>query len=198
MTTEPATGQQAPQKLQASNAAIWLAVISAISSVLIAWITARGTARGTTQDTIHDSKNQLSALNTETQSLKQQITSAKAEALPSVPPGTIVAWFNRDAPVPEGWAVCNGTQNTPDLRGRFLRGTSDQADVGTKGGDIEHSHEYAFNLPEDGRKASDKDWGDTPWRTGPNPARGTAPVTGTTKPASSLPPYYNITYIMKK
>jgi hypothetical protein len=37
-----------------------------------------------------------------------------------VPKGTIVAYWGSVAP--PGWAICNGTNGTPDLRGMFLRG----------------------------------------------------------------------------
>jgi microcystin-dependent protein len=35
-----------------------------------------------------------------------------------VPPGTIVMWSGNA--IPAGWAECNGTSGTPDLRGRFI------------------------------------------------------------------------------
>lgn len=43
-----------------------------------------------------------------------------------VPSGSIIAYYPKDGklidnPPPEGWAVCDGTNGTPDLRGRFLR-----------------------------------------------------------------------------
>lgn len=44
------------------------------------------------------------------------------------PPGIILAWKsgadadNRYAPA--GWAICDGTNNTPDLRGRFILGAN--------------------------------------------------------------------------
>jgi len=37
-----------------------------------------------------------------------------------VPSGTIVAF--RGSTAPSGWAICDGTNGTPDLRGRFIRG----------------------------------------------------------------------------
>jgi microcystin-dependent protein len=40
-----------------------------------------------------------------------------------VPKGSIIA-FNSDK-APEGWALCDGTNGTPDLRGRFIRMQSD-------------------------------------------------------------------------
>jgi microcystin-dependent protein len=36
-----------------------------------------------------------------------------------IPKGVIVAWNSKDAPA--GWALCNGQNGTPDLRGRFIR-----------------------------------------------------------------------------
>jgi len=36
-----------------------------------------------------------------------------------IPAGIILAWNGQTAP--EGWALCDGTNGTPDLRGRFIR-----------------------------------------------------------------------------
>lgn len=38
-----------------------------------------------------------------------------------VPPGTIVMWSGETAP--SGWSLCDGTNGTPDLRGRFVIAT---------------------------------------------------------------------------
>ncbi len=64
-----------------------------------------------------------------------------------VPAGTIVAWRptttqieNPDDPAkatirtPEGWALCDGQDGRPDLRGRFIRGTGELSEVGEIGG----------------------------------------------------------------
>lgn len=37
-----------------------------------------------------------------------------------VPPGVIVAWWGSTDAIPSGWALCDGTNGTPDLRGRFI------------------------------------------------------------------------------
>lgn len=39
----------------------------------------------------------------------------------SVPSGGIIAWWGTYNDIPAGWTVCDGTLNTPDLRGRFIK-----------------------------------------------------------------------------
>lgn len=51
-----------------------------------------------------------------------------------VPRGTIVAWYSSSGPVPAGWALCDGTSGTPDLRNRFLMGVGQFTGVGSTGG----------------------------------------------------------------
>ncbi|CAF1085592.1 unnamed protein product, partial [Adineta steineri] len=40
-----------------------------------------------------------------------------------VPQGAILLWSGAAHLVPQGWAVCDGTQGTPDLRDRFVIGS---------------------------------------------------------------------------
>lgn len=73
------------------------------------------------------------------------------------PIGTIVA-FNGGQSIPDNWVVCDGTNGTPDLSGRFIKGTSNRTEVGTTGGQTEikitstslprHSHDFKF-VPAD-------------------------------------------------
>lgn len=51
-----------------------------------------------------------------------------------LPPGTIVQWSG--ANVPEGWALCDGQNGTPDLRNKFIKG-SDTAN--NQGGSNTHT-----------------------------------------------------------
>lgn len=46
-----------------------------------------------------------------------------------LPPGIIVPYWGTTAP--PGWRICDGTNNTPDLRGRFLVGARPGLPVGT-------------------------------------------------------------------
>lgn len=56
----------------------------------------------------------------------------------------IKIWFGTAASVPQGWAICNGQQGTPDLRNVFLLGAGDDVlspDRGDTGGSATHDHE---------------------------------------------------------
>jgi len=70
-----------------------------------------------------------------------------------VPRGGIIAWYPGDQyrekrsdgtmkiRAPGGWAICDGTNNTPDLTDRFVRGANrDKSNIGIKGGSESHSH----------------------------------------------------------
>lgn len=45
-----------------------------------------------------------------------------------LPRGTIVMWYGSPTSIPQGWAICDGTNGTPDLRDRFILGCSDGED----------------------------------------------------------------------
>jgi hypothetical protein len=81
-----------------------------------------------------------------------------------------------------GWALCDGTNGTPDLEDRFVVGSGQTFFPGEVGGSTEHSH--TFLLPQSSSGSG----------TSPNNAK-----VGdyTTDPTSSLPPYYALSYIMK-
>ncbi len=55
-----------------------------------------------------------------------------------VPKGVINMWSGSPTDLPYGWALCDGTNGTPDLRGRFIVGynpsDTDYATVGNAGG----------------------------------------------------------------
>ena len=71
-----------------------------------------------------------------------------------LPRGTIVAFNGTTAP--KGWALCNGQNGTPDLRGRFIYGYGARqgSSVGRTGGEESHklivnempSHNHSMNL----------------------------------------------------
>jgi microcystin-dependent protein len=49
-----------------------------------------------------------------------------------LPRGSIIAYNQTSAP--KGWAICNGSQGTPDLRGRFILGNGGSRGMNTTGG----------------------------------------------------------------
>lgn len=51
-----------------------------------------------------------------------------------IPAGVIVMWSGSTGAVPNGWALCNGGNGTPDLRDRFIVGAGDTYDPGATGG----------------------------------------------------------------
>ena len=54
------------------------------------------------------------------------------------PPGGIIMWSGELSNIPDGWALCDGQNNTPNLSGRFVvgynAGHSDYATIGATGG----------------------------------------------------------------
>jgi len=51
------------------------------------------------------------------------------EAINGAPKGIIVMWSGRPSTIPNGWALCDGNNETPDLRSRFIVGAWDDVDV---------------------------------------------------------------------
>lgn len=62
-----------------------------------------------------------------------------------IPRGGIIMWSGSIAGIPTGWALCNGTNGTPDLRDRFVIGAGSAYSVAATGGSkdavvVSHSH----------------------------------------------------------
>ncbi len=53
-----------------------------------------------------------------------------------VPKGTIVSWYGDITNIPKTWVLCDGTHNTPDLRGRFILGYNPGQQTDPSGGSI--------------------------------------------------------------
>ena len=135
-----------------------------------------------------------------------------------IPSGVIVMWSGTKDNIPEGWALCDGSNGTPDLRGRFIVGAGvGDYTVGKTGGEERvtltldqipsHSHKF---LGDD----SLKDWGwswydegeDGKWdamsnNSGREDAHSHLYRTtsaGGSGSHNNMPPYYALCYIMKK
>ena len=62
-----------------------------------------------------------------------------------VPIGGIIMWSGSVATIPSSWALCNGTNGTPNLQDRFLVGAGSGYAVGATGGSanatlVSHNH----------------------------------------------------------
>ena len=128
--------------------------------------------------------------------------------------GTIALWSGSIATIPSGWALCDGTNSTPDLRDKFIvgAGTTSYA-PGTTGGALTHTHtvpvhnhsvdvDAATSGGNSGTRNGDNGHGTTVAENGHThscnpPATTTSDTSLTTNTGSSLPPYYALAYIMK-
>ena len=98
-----------------------------------------------------------------------------------LPKGTILA--HNQTTAPSGWALCNGTNGTPDLRGRFILGAGQGANLtnrninqlaGTETHTLtidqmpQHNHGGTTNTTGNHSHRADgfPDWGSLCWRNG--------------------------------
>ena len=79
--------------------------------------------------------NILSA-NTVTQPTNNRTTALATTAFVHnvMPTGMIIMWGGLVSNIPGGWALCDGTNGTPDLRDRFVVGAGNNYNVGDAGG----------------------------------------------------------------
>jgi hypothetical protein len=63
----------------------------------------------------------------------------------TIPSGVICMWSGSIATIPSGWALCDGTNGTPDLRNRFVIAAGGNYDVGATGDGSIPSHTHAFS-----------------------------------------------------
>ena len=133
-------------------------------------------------------------------------------------------WSGLLVDIPNGWALCDGTNGTPDLREKFVRGSADAVDPGGTGGAATHVHDFSGSVDNALGDHTHDFCGvtDTPgcggcdWtgQAGDYQEYGchTHEFNGctnscnlqhdhdyndTTSACSSLPPYYDVAFIMK-
>ena len=59
----------------------------------------------------------------------------RPEIVPDIEPrGVVKMWYGEASAVPEGWAICDGTQGTPDLRDSFIIGAGGKYALDARGG----------------------------------------------------------------
>ena len=141
---------------------------------------------------------------------------ATAAALAAFPAGGIIMWSGSIASIPSGWALCNGSSGTPDLRDRFVIGAGTLYAVNATGGSkdavvVSHTHAatvtdpghfHSYNQPvpsnaanppgSSGSQASATNTGTK--TTGITVTNASTGVSGVD---ANLPPYLALAYIMK-
>ena len=70
----------------------------------------------------------------EIERLDGRIDSLSGGGIDGVPRGIITMWSGAIADIPSGWALCDGSNGTPDLRDRFIVGAGGDYNVGDTGG----------------------------------------------------------------
>ncbi|AYD48191.1 hypothetical protein [Arachidicoccus soli] len=63
----------------------------------------------------------------------------KQELAGQVPPGIISMWSGTIANIPAGWAICDGTEGTPNLTDKFIVGAGLNYAIGDQGGEKTHT-----------------------------------------------------------
>jgi hypothetical protein len=125
-----------------------------------------------------------------------------------IPAGIISLWSGSIATIPSGWALCDGTNGTPNLLNRFVvcasvddggvAKTTIVPDIPTQtGGSIQHGHNVldpGHSHSATANASAGEDASDC-WNSG---APSTTETTGiTVEPTTNVPPYFALAYIMK-
>lgn len=159
------------------------------------------------------------ALTSESILINVQSAGTTAPLSLGVPTGAILMWSGTLAQVPTGWALCDGTNGTPDLRDRFVRGASTGMNPGTIAGSNTHSHndhvftpsgtvsQPTFTGDEQTFTTVPEGTGDSTAMSTPNPYTPSGTVsqptftgvqeTLTHSTANNVPVYYAVAFIMK-
>ena len=118
----------------------------------------------------------------------------------SLPMGSIIMWSIPE--VPEGWQICDGTNDTPDLRDKFVVGAGTTYALDATGGSadavaVSHNHTAPTTVPISGPGGNGGKTGFT-WATGGNTVTNKSiNSNGVSGVGKNLPPYYALYYIMK-
>lgn len=139
--------------------------------------------------------------------------------------GMIMLWSGSIGSIPTGWALCNGSNGTPDLRDRFVIAAGSTYAVGATGGTtdaivVAHTHTATSVVTDPGHvhaiagrtdgytgggaqnfSVNDGRGNNATFNTNSNTTGITVATTNTSTGSSgtgaNLPPYYALAYIMK-
>lgn len=107
--------------------------------------------------------------------------------------GIIFLWYGAIVNIPSGWALCDGTQGTPNLKNQFVGGAGTTWDPGDKVTFMSHKHFFTGDGHKHVMAPGDR------IGIGPDYAEDitTDPAAGRTNATTALPPYHALCYIMK-
>lgn len=132
--------------------------------------------------------------------------------LVKAPVGTIVIWSGTETNIPKGWQLCNGLNNTPDLRDKFVLGAGGNYNAKTIGGAARvtlteeqmprhrHVNEHAavsFNNQYVTYTTSSGSGKSIYAYKGTSSSGYYTEYTGSGESHENMPPYYALCYIMK-
>lgn len=72
------------------------------------------------------------------------ITATTINAGGSIPVGGIIMWSGSIASIPSGWALCNGSNSTPNLTDKFIIGAGNSYAVGGTAAAINGGSTFAY------------------------------------------------------
>lgn len=116
----------------------------------------------------------------------------------NLPVGAIIMFSGSATNLPPDWRVCDGTNGTPDLRGRFVIGVGPSYAFRSTGGQAKVTLTID-EMPAHAHSGLGMPWGAPSNGDTPDLKPGTADTdtTGGGEPHENLPPYYALYYIMK-
>lgn len=138
---------------------------------------------------------------------RKELQPVATKAIDDLPDGAIIAWYAEFGSIPDGWIICDGTNETPDLRNRFLRGGVSIADLqgeSSQGGKETVSipgldltvyasgWDGSMSQSPNGGPEENQSWGSNRWHR--LLSKGSIPG----KEIEILPPYQVVLFIMKK
>ena len=120
-----------------------------------------------------------------------------------LPTGMVIAWAKQE--IPKGWAVCDGENTTPDLRGRFVLAAGEGKELTTRAlGDNNGEEQHTLTvdeMPNHGHKYTAPIW--KYGGCGRDCSQGiggglfTTETIGGSQQHNNMPPFYVLIYIMK-
>ena len=98
--------------------------------------------------------------------IKELRASLEAASLYLVPRGGVILWHGSSDAIPKGWAICDGTQGTPDMRDRFVVGAGGKYALDGMGGAESATPDVSTGTAKTGIRLADAAPGGTAGNSG--------------------------------